>query len=69
MNNEKIQKLVNDAIDYVGLEKGDIARKQYEIYKLEIERKRNTMLFYNTIFLALIALINLIYAILKYYKE
>jgi hypothetical protein len=66
---EKIKKLLEDSIDYLGTEKGDKARKEYEIYKLEIERKRNSYLFFNTIFLALIALINLIYTIIKYYTE
>jgi hypothetical protein len=69
MDKKRIEQLIKDASEFVGTEKGERARKEYEIYKMETERKRNVLLFYNTIFLAIIALVNLIYAILRYYTE
>ncbi|MCI1265403.1 MAG: hypothetical protein LKG19_02440 [Saprospiraceae bacterium] len=66
MKKIEMNKAYNDAMDFIGTEKGDKARKIYELGKLEIDRKRNTILFYNAILLAIIALTNIVLAIMKF---
>lgn len=69
LDNLKIKELVKEIVDYAGTARGNIAKSKYDILKLEEERKRNLYSFINMFLLAIIALVNVVVAILNYYSK
>jgi len=63
------RELYNEILQYAGQKRGDEAKAKYEIYKLEQERKRNSLLLFNTILLTIITIVNVVIAFLKYMQD
>lgn len=66
MQNKSIKDLVDETTKYAGTQRGNEAKLQYDMLKLEEERRRNKYAFINMILLSIIALANLIFVYLKY---
>jgi len=65
----ELRKLSVEAVDKSGTKGGEEARNRFEIYKAEIELRRNGYLFWVSVFLAVIALTNVIVQILKFQSD
>ena len=69
MNNKEFEDLKKEILENIGSSRSEEAQTKYEVLKLEEERKRNQYLFWISIMLAVIAVANLIIALIKLFSE
>ncbi|PYT01083.1 MAG: hypothetical protein DMF63_05320 [Acidobacteria bacterium] len=66
---EEMAGLKKEALSKVGTSGGETAKQKYDLLKSEIELERNRHLYWISIFLAVIALTNIIVQIIKLLME
>lgn len=64
-----LKNILEDITNKHELDEGKKARIEYDLYKTEIDRKRNTYQFWITIFLATITIVNLVISVISLYLK
>ena len=65
---KSFEQLKDEILKYSGTSRGQKAMLEYEALKLEEERKRNKWLYYMSFSLAIIAVVNLVVAIINLFQ-